>query len=200
MSTARTIDVSRLPTYAFSHRSLTWWGTMGMILIEGIVFVAAIVVYFYLRERVDQWPPVGEPPSLLWGTVNLGILLASALPNEWAKRRAQREDLRGVRIGLVAALLFSVGFLVVRALEYPALNTTYTGSAYGSIVFALLTLHTAHIVSDFIDSAVVTTLMFTGPLEGRRFVDVSETCLYWWFVVLSWIPIWFTIYIAPRLL
>ena len=31
------------------------------------------------------------------------------------------------------------------------------------------------------------------------FVDVGETCDYWYFVVLSWLPIWFTIYLAPRL-
>jgi cytochrome c oxidase subunit 3 len=40
---------------------------------------------------------------------------------------------------------------------------------------------------------------FTGPLEGKRFVDVSENALYWYFVVLSWLPIYAVLYLAPRL-
>lgn len=78
-------------------------------------------------------------------------------------------------------------------------STNYTGSAYGSITFALLVLHTAHLATDFIDTAVLAVLMHTGPLEGRRFVDISENSLYWRFVVVSWIPVYLTIYIAPRL-
>ena len=74
-----------------------------------------------------------------------------------------------------------------------------TGSHLRSAVFALLTLHTVHLATDFIDSTVLTVLMFTGPLEGRRYVDVEESCDYWYFVVLTWLPIWLTIYIVPRL-
>jgi heme/copper-type cytochrome/quinol oxidase subunit 3 len=37
-----------------------------------------------------------------------------------------------------------------------------------------------------------------GPLEGKRFVDVSENALYWYFVVLSWLPIYAVIYWAAR--
>ena len=48
-------------------------------------------------------------------------------------------------------------------------------------------------------SAVLAVLMFTGPLEERRFVDVSENAMYWYFVVLSWLPIYALIYFAPRL-
>ena len=38
----RVLDVSGLPTYAYGHRSLMWWGTFGMILIESTVFALAV--------------------------------------------------------------------------------------------------------------------------------------------------------------
>jgi cytochrome c oxidase subunit I+III len=41
-------------------------------------------------------------------------------------------------------------------------------------------------------------LVFTGPLEGRRFVDVSENAVYWLFVVFSWLPVYAVIYGVPR--
>ena len=46
----------------------------------------------------------------------------------------------------------------------------------------------------------VTTLTVTGPWEGKRFVDLSENAMYWYFVVIAWVPIYGMIYLAPRLL
>jgi cytochrome c oxidase subunit III len=199
MSERSTIDVSRLPTYAFGHRSLMWWGTAGMIVIEGTLFAIGLVAYFYLRGIAREWPLSTGAPALLYGTLNTVILVASGLPNQMAARAAKREDLGSVRTWLLWCLAFGIGFLIVRAFEFTALNTHWTLNAYGSIVFALLTLHTVHMVTDFVDTAVLTTLMFTGPLTGKRFVDVSENAGYWWFIVTAWLPIYFTIYLVPRL-
>jgi len=152
-----------------------------------------------LRELADLWPPEDPPPSLVFGTLNTIILLVSAIPNQWTKKAAEREDLRTVRIGLTICVLFALAFLIVRVFEFPALNTRWDTNAYGSIVFMLLGLHTVHLVTDLIDTVVLTILMFTGPLEGKRYVDVSENAFYWWFVVLTWLPIYFTIYLMPRL-
>ena len=194
------LDVSGLPTYAYGNRSLMWWGTLGMILIESTVFALAIVTYFYLRERSYEWPPHGTPPGLLFGTLNTLVLLASLLPNQWTKKMAEQENLRGVRIGLTVCVVFSVVFVVLRVFEFGALHTAWNDSAYGSIVYALLTLHSIHLITDLIDSVVLTVLMFTGPLSGRRFVDVSENAFYWYFVVGSWLVIYATVYWAPRMM
>lgn len=193
------LDVSRLPTYVFGHRSIMWWGTMGLIVIEGTVFAIAIVVYFYLRSLAQVWPPRGLSPDIFFGTLNTVVLLLSAIPNQWTKRVAEREDLRKVRLGLGICLVFGAVFLIVRVFEFSALNTRWSDSAYGSAVYALMLLHTIHLLTDYADSVVLTVLMFKGPLEGKRFVDVSENALYWWFVVISWLPIYATVYLAPRL-
>ena len=138
-------------------------------------------------------------PRSSYGTINTAVLLGSSIPNEWTKKAAEREDLRTVRVGLLLCIVFAVIFIVFRVFEFASLNTSWNCSAYGSIVFALLLLHTIHLVTDFIDTIVLTVLMFTGPLSGRRFVDVSENAMYWYFVVISWLFIYGTIYIAPRI-
>ena len=53
-------------------------------------------------------------------------------------------------------------------------------------------------LTDFLDSGVLTAVMFCGPIDEHRFVDVSENAFYWNFVVLSWLPIYALIYLAPR--
>jgi len=196
---ARTLDVSGLAPGAFGHRTLMWWGTLGMVLIEGTVFALAIAAYFYIRLRNTTWPPNLPPPQLFWGTLNTAVLMVSAVPNELAKKAAERVDLPKVRLWLLVCLAFGVAFNVIRAFEFASLNCSWDTNAYGSIVWMLLGLHTVHIATDVVDTAVLTALMFIGPIEEKRFVDVSENSLYWYFVVFSWPFIYGVLYWAPRL-
>jgi cytochrome c oxidase subunit 3 len=159
-----------------------------------------IAAYFYLRTRVPYWPPNVPPPDHLWGAVNTMVLLLSMIPNELARRAADRVDLAKVRLWMVVAIAFGLVFNIVRVFEFASLNVRWDTNAYGSVVWLLLGLHTTHIVTDFLDTSVLATLMFVGPVEEKRFVDVSENAGYWYFVVLSWLPIYGVIYWAPRLI
>jgi cytochrome c oxidase subunit III len=192
------LDVAHLPAYAFHHRSIVWWGTMGIIVIEGMMFALLITSYLYLKGRSPQWPPGAFAPDPLWGTVNLVLLLASAVPNHLTKRAAERLDLRRLRLWMSIALGIALAFNVIRIFEFQSLNVWYDENAYGSIVWTLLGFHTVHILTDFIDSAVLLALMFVGPIEESHFVDVAENSMYWYFVVISWLPIYAVIYLVPR--
>lgn len=192
------IDVRELPSYAFSHHSLMWWGTLGGIAIEATVFALAVMAYFYLRSHSATWPITSLPPELRWGTLNTLIMLASLWPNHKAKQAGEAHDARGVRVWMVVGLVFAFAFLAVRVLEFAALNVRWDSSAYGSVVWLLMGLHTTHLATDVIDTLVLTVLFFTGPIEGRRYVDVSENSFYWYFVVFSWLPIYAVVYWGPR--
>ncbi len=194
------IDVAQLPSYAFGHRSIMWWGTLGMMAIEGTVFALTLATYFYLRSHAANWPLGVLPPDLLWGTLNTLILLASMVPNHLAKKAAEAHDVRGVRVWIVVSLAFAIAFLAVRVMEFATLNVRWDSNAYGSVVWTLLGFHTVHLATDAVDTLVLGVLFFTGPLEGRRFVDVSENSMYWYFVVWTWIPIYLTLYWGARAL
>ena len=192
------VEVGHLPRYAFGQRSIIWWATMGMIAIEGAMFALVITSYLYLKGRSPHWPPGVESPRLLWGTLNTAIMLLSLIPNQLAKKAAEELNLSRVRLWMVTALAFGVAFNIVRIWEFKGLNVWFDENAYGSVVWALLGFHTTHILTDLLDTSVLAVLMFTGPLEEKRFVDVSENCLYWYFVVATWLPIYAVIYLAPR--
>jgi cytochrome c oxidase subunit 3 len=169
-----------------------------LMLIEGTAFALAVVMYFYLRSLANRWPMSTPPPDLLWGTLNTALFLLSAWPNQLAKHAGEKLDRAGVRLWLTVMLALAVLILIVRGFELTALNVRWDSDAYGSIVWMLMVLHTVHLVTDAWDTGVLDVLFFTGPLEGKRYVDISENALYWDFVVLSWIPIYAVIYLAPR--
>ena len=122
----------------------------------------------------------------------------SAIPNFYADRAALDHDLPKVRLMLVLGALFGLALCGVRALEFTALNVRWDDSAYGSVVWMLLGLHTFNLVTDVADTMVLAAVMFKQPLEGKRFVDIAENSGYWVFIVLTWIPIYAVVYWAER--
>jgi heme/copper-type cytochrome/quinol oxidase subunit 3 len=194
----RALDVSELPTVVFGHRSLMWWGTLGVMAIESTVFALAVMAYFYLRSHQETWPLTSLPPDLLWGSVNTLVMLASFVPAHLAKKAAEAMKLKHVQLWLMVSVVFGVAFCVIRILEFAALNVRWDSNAYGSVVWLLLGLHTTHIVTDLLDTIVLTVLFFTGPLDGKRYTDVSENSFYWYFVVATWIPFYLVIYWGAR--
>lgn len=196
----RELNVSDLPTVVFGHRSIIWLGTIGMMMIEATAFALVVASYFYLRTRSNGWPPGLQPPNVLFGTANTLLFLGSLFPNAWTKKRGEAGDLRGVQIGLTIMVLLGVGNLVLRWFEFRSLNSTWDANAYASVTWTLLGLHTVHLLTDWFDTAVLAVLMFSGLAEGKRFMDVSENCDYWYFVVFTWLPIYAVLYFAPRIL
>jgi heme/copper-type cytochrome/quinol oxidase subunit 3 len=191
-------DVSGLPDHNFGSTSLGWWGAVGFMLIEGMGFVLAIGAYYYLLPYEKTWPPTTPPPSLLWGTLFTAIAVASEIPNQWIKKRAEKYDLAAVRFGLLLMTLVGVVLLVIRGMEFTALNVSWDRNAYGSIVWALLSLHTLHMATDTFDSGVLTAIAFFKTFDGRKFSDTADNALYWHFIVWSWVVLYFVIYWTPR--
>jgi cytochrome c oxidase subunit 3 len=162
------------------------------------MFVMALLAYFFLRTRVPYWPPSLPNPDVTLGTINTIVLVASAVPNHMTKHAAEQLDLRRVRLLMPVCLAFGVVFLVIRAFEFTMLGSTWNSNAYGSIVWFIMGLHTAHLLTDVADTGVLTALIYTAHVEPRRLVDVSENALYWHFIVITWLPVYLTVYFAPR--
>jgi heme/copper-type cytochrome/quinol oxidase subunit 3 len=198
MTRRRVLDVAVLPDSAFGHQGLIWWGTVGFMVIEGSMFVIGIIVYFYLRLKVEAWPPSLPDPNPTFGTVNLIVVLISTLPAMLAKAAAEKFELPRARAWLAVLVGFGIVSVILRAFEYPALNCRWDDNAYASIVWVLLSMHTIHVATDVVDSAVLLVMAYTKPMPRKRFVDLSENSLYWYFIVAWWVPIYLVIYFAPR--
>lgn len=175
-----------------------WWGTTGFMVIEGSMFVMAFIVYFYLRLKVPTWPPTLPNPGVGFATANLMVVFVSCIPNQLAKSAAERFDRRGARLWLGVLIAMGVVTVILRGFEYTQLNCRWGDSAYASITWVLLSMHTIHVTTDVADSAVLWAAILATPVTERRFVDVSENSLYWYFIVAWWVPIYLTVYWAPR--
>ena len=196
-----TDDVAALPTHKFGPGSLTWWGIIGYMIVEGSAFALAFAAYFFLMGHEQGWPPEGRAaPDLLAGTLFTIVMLLSEIPNTMVKKAANEGKVLAIRSLLPVMVAIGVVLLIIRGFEFNSLNCRWTDNAYASIIWALLLMHTVHILTDWADTIVLWALMRT-PLayEGRRLVDTDENALYWRYVWLLWLPIYLMIYWVPRL-
>lgn len=193
-------DLSKLPLHGLRTASVTWWGTLAFMLIEGTGFALVIAVYLYLMSLATNWPIDAPAPDLLPGTLVTLILTASVVPNHLVSRWAEQQDMSKVRAGIIVMSVLGIVPLIVRAFEFPALKVNWDSNAYGSVVWTLLGLHTTHLITDLVDTLVLAALMFTRKGNNlRRFGDVQDNAMYWNFVVGAWLPIYVCIYWIPRL-
>jgi heme/copper-type cytochrome/quinol oxidase subunit 3 len=199
MTARRTIgDLSSLPTSGFAVHGLWFWGGCAFMLIEAAGFSLGGAAYVYTMNANSQWPLASNPPNLFWGTAQTLLLVGSLIPTWFLARVARRRDLAATRwIGLLV-LLLNAGAIVIRAFEFPNLNTRWDQDAYGSVTWALILLHTLHLLTDFIDTFFLTVFIFTHPVRTDRFADVHDDAIYWAYVVFTWLPLYLLIYWAPR--
>jgi heme/copper-type cytochrome/quinol oxidase subunit 3 len=190
-----------LPTLVHGPRAAGWWGIVFLVTIEVVVFTALIISYFYLKSYAPRWPAGGiTAPELFLPTLNTVVLIASALPIYWANHAIRRNQRGQFLISLLLAMLMGVIFLWLKYVEYSDKGYNWSENAYASIVWTMTGFHILHVTAVLLKSAAVWVVGAQGYFNARRYVAVEGNALYWYFVIVIWIPLYLTIYISPRVL
>lgn len=190
---APVVDVSTLPRHGQGLRSPLWWGTVLLIAIESTCFAVLFNSYLYLRNNFDEWPP-DERMRVLPAALSLGSLLLT-LPPTWLYRRAAcRERFSAMRRWLVLATLLTFVSIAARVWEIYAMPFRWTGSAYASVVWTSLGMHTFEIVTGAVESLFMCSVLFRRRVELKTFEDVEASALFWFFSVLVWVPFFAVFY------
>jgi cytochrome c oxidase subunit III len=194
------VDASRLPGDGFGVASPTWWGTLGFMVIEGSSLALCAVAYVYLSRRSPSWPPSGTPlPSLAAGTIFMGALLLSLIQALMLYRAARHLDRSATLLWLLIGIGVEAIVVALRAYELYALPTRWDTSAYGSAVWVTVGFHSTLLALDFWETIVFGALFLWAPISKKHFADVTDSVLYWCFITLIWIPLYFMLYVSPRL-
>jgi heme/copper-type cytochrome/quinol oxidase subunit 3 len=193
------VDVTELPTIVFGQRGLLWWGTLGFAVIESMTLILSIASYFYLRRNFQSFPPLGYPkPDWVKPTIGAALFLITLAPAYALKKTATKLDTRATTFWLVILSVCSLVLCGVRALDFVALRVLWMTSAYGSITWALLGFHGSLLLIEAAEVIGTTALFVKGPVLPRHFPDTCDIGNYWYFLIGSWIPIWFIVFIGPR--
>jgi cytochrome c oxidase subunit III len=201
MSERLTLDVRELPSIVNGPRGALWWGMIGLITVEVVLFTVLIATYYYLKFLNPHWPPAGDKqPMLLLPTINTIILIGSSVAVHHADVRiSKHNDKRGLKLGLFISMMLGIVFLALKIVEYSQVEYFWDSHAYGSIVWTMIVFHSSHVLSVVLKTVVVLALAQQDYWTQDRCQGIKINGIYWHFVVVIWIPLYITIYWAPRI-
>jgi heme/copper-type cytochrome/quinol oxidase subunit 3 len=196
------IDVSVLPKVVFGRRALTWWATMGFMLVEGTTLGVVAMSYLYLRINAAEWPPrPASAPALLLPTIGTLVLLLKCVPMVLASKAAQRMDFSGTRRWLVVTTLIAAATLVIRWFEFKhSLNVRWDTNAYGSALWAVYFAHTTLMVTDLLEIGAIAGIFVMDRVEPKHYPDVEDSAVYEYFLSLIWVALYAIVVLGPRVL
>ena len=181
------LNVGKLPRHATGMRTPLWWGTVLLIAIESTCFAVLFNSYLYVRNNFQEWPP--DARLTLWPGLLTTLALLLTLPPTFLYRRAAcAERFRPMRTWLLVATALSFLSIALRVWEFRAVPFPWTGSAYASVVWTSLGMHTFEIVTGAVESVFMCAILFRSRIELKTFADVEASALFWFFSVLVWVP------------
>jgi cytochrome c oxidase subunit I+III len=196
----------RVPTYATGPLSHSWWATVVLVVVAGMLFAALVFSYLYLWTVAPQfWPRVtGEPlPEPFWPLAPAAALLASSGVMAWTGRalaRSQPGRRARERLGLALASVLLPGALALELAGQRATGLAPTASSYGALVY------TASGLQGFLVAALVIMALFAlarsfgGRLGPERRATFDNTRLLWHYTVAQGLAALALVHGMPRVL
>jgi cytochrome c oxidase subunit I+III len=181
---------------SWGSREPLFWGVALLIVIEASGLGLLLGSYFYLSGNEPSWPPPGvRLPPLGPAAASTALLLATLPTQHLVNRAASRGDVRGMRKWLSMSTLIAGGFLLLRFEDFRGLPFYWDSHAYGSSVWVILGYHTLHAVTGVVENLMLIALLYRGPVERKHALDVQLSGLYWYFMVVAWLPCFISIYL-----
>jgi heme/copper-type cytochrome/quinol oxidase subunit 3 len=126
-------------------------------------------------------------------------LVLSAIGSYIASEAAKKNDRTRMMLGLGLNLVLAVVFLVARGFAWSEWNFNWRATAYGSIMWGIMYLHTIDAVADVILTLCLFILVALGYTGIKQRIGVHVDSVLWYFIVLIWLPAYVVVYWGPRM-
>ena len=169
------------------------------IVSEIMLFGAFFASYFFLRVVANNgpWPPAGLKLPIAVAAVNTCILISSSFTMHWALMSIQKNNRRGMQVGLATTFLLGLTFLFIQINEYIHIGFSARDDAFGSIFYGLTGLHGAHVTIGLLLLGIANVRAWRGHYgpEAKDHLGVEVPGIYWHFVDVMWIVVFTTVYV-----
>jgi cytochrome c oxidase subunit 3 len=160
---------------------------LGVFLAVATSLFALLISAYFMRMMGEDWTALAVP-RVLW--LNTVLLLLSSVAMQWTRTAAQRGQMDGVRIGLIAGGVFSFSFLAGQLWAWQQLNASgyFLAANPANAFFYLLTaLHGLHLLGGLWVWGKTTAKVWRGVdvREVRLSVELCTT--YWHYLLLVWL-------------
>ena len=176
------------------------WGMLLTICTEAMLFVCMFGAYYYLENNKDRWA-IDEPPKLHYALIMLAVLLLSSVVLFWGEQQLKNANYARSRLALGVTILMGIGFLALSSFDYKLEWKTLTpySDSYGSIFYAIVSLHAAHVIVGLLILMYVFVMPRWAPALRSPYRPYHVASLYWHFVDVVWVFVVGLLYVLPNI-
>ena len=188
---------------------------MWVFLITEIMFFGGMFCGYMVYRQLyySAWVAGSQKMDFWWGTINTIVLLCSSLTMALGVRGAQLGQRKAVVIFLLITILFGLGFLGIKGIEYhghwtehqfPGLNWAWPGAdgnlvaLFFSFYWAMTGFHALHMVIGLGLVAFIVYQAWKGRYSAEYYTPVETVGLYWHFVDIVWIYLYPLLYLISH--
>ena len=147
-----------------------------------------------------MWPLDNiQPPDLLLPGIAMGALLLSVAPIAWSTHGIRRGHTNTVKFGVVIALLLGVVALALFSYDLSLVNFSWRTNAYGSVFYFTVWFMDALLIVGLLMALFTLFWAWQGHYDARNHQAVTNTALFWYFIVASGAAVFVTLYVSPYL-
>lgn len=161
-------------------------GLLVFLTVAGALFTMLISGYF-MRRSLGDWRPL-PIPTLLW--IDTGILVASSLALELARRASGRDERDAARVALVAggalAVLFVAG-QVAAWRQMAASGFSIAGNPSNTFFYLLTGLHALHVLGGLVALGATIEKAWSAADWKPAAAQIDLCALYWHFLLVVWL-------------
>lgn len=150
-----------------------------------VLFVSA----YAMRLDLADWSPLPQPRLLMFNTA---LLVGASLAMEWTVH-ALRQRKPGVRRGLAASGVLTVGFLAGQLVVWKQLNGAgfFVSSGAAAAFFYLFTaVHGLHVLGGLVAWARAVLRVWRGTDPARMRLGVELCATYWHYLLVVWVALY----------
>jgi len=176
------VDLVEQPISMHPKKFALW-----LFMVTVVMVFAGLTSAYIVRQSEGNWLDY-ELPVIFW--VNSGIVVLSSLFLHFAYLAAKKDNLTGVRVGMVLAVLFGISFLVGQWYSWVAMvdrEVFFVGNPSGSFLYVFTGLHAVHLISGVIFLIIVLISTFRYEVHSKSMISMEMATTYWHFLAGLWL-------------
>ena len=189
---ARLIDVKEEPTLMMGDRKATLSMhpkkfALWLFVVTVVMIFAAMTSAYIVRQSEGNWLEFDLPQSF-W--VTSGIILLSSITMHWAYWSAKRDNLKSLRIAMIATTGLGIAFLVGQYMAWGdlvAMDVYFVGNPGGSFVYVLSGLHAAHLIGGIVFLIITLVSVLRYRVHAKSMDQIEMCATYWHFLDGLWL-------------
>ncbi|MBN3584252.1 cytochrome c oxidase subunit 3 [Algoriphagus aestuarii] len=176
------VDLVEQPISMHPKKFALW-----LFMVTVVMIFAAMTSAYIVRQSEGNWLEY-DLPQIFW--ITSGIVVLSSVFLQYGYYSAKKDNLAGLKMGLIGAVVLGIAFLIGQWYSWVALvdeEVFFVGNPSGSFLYVFTGLHALHLISGVIFLIIVLISSFRFQIHSKAMVRMEMATTYWHFLGGLWL-------------